>query len=64
MDQAQIKQAIADMAAMDAVLSREEAVGLVVSLIGRLEPRSEAYEQDLARLLRLGATLQRQDGGG
>lgn len=48
------------MAAMDAVLSREDAIALVVSLIGRLEPRSESYEQDLASLLRLGATLQQQ----
>ncbi|MNV84697.1 hypothetical protein D3C71_1785900 [compost metagenome] len=48
------------MAAMGAVLSREEAIALVVSLIGRLEPRSESYEQDLAGLLRLGATLRKQ----
>lgn len=60
MSPAQIAQAIADMAAMDAVLSREDAIALVVSLIGRLEPRSESYEQDLASLLRLGATLQQQ----
>jgi hypothetical protein len=60
MEHAQIKQAIADMAAMNAVLSPEEAVAQVASMIDRLEPRSESYEKDVAVLLSLGATILRQ----
>jgi len=58
MNHDQIKRAIEDMAAMSAALTPEDAIDQIAALINRLEPSSDAYERDLASLLRVGATIQ------
>jgi len=63
MDDAQIKQAIPDMVAMNAALCLEAVASHVALLIDRLETGSETYEKDMAILLQLGATIQKLQAG-
>ena len=57
MNHADVMLRIIEMAKVGGAMPPDEAVALVATMIDGLDMRADSYEKDVARLLRLGATI-------
>ncbi len=57
MNQTDVMLRIVDMATVGGAIPADEAIALVAAMIGRLDMLADSYEDDVAVLLKIGATL-------
>lgn len=64
MSQTELQQQIVELAEAGGALPTEEALRVVATMVGRLDPADECYELNVAALMRVGATIWSLAGGG